>query len=100
MSRSFVINLTSISQLVESMVPSSADNVLQNGRISQSGTSTINICDVVNIVAMQHARVSDPLHPTILSLLVLKKSPYEYSLSRTQTFFGCGFKIIIEALRE
>ena len=31
------------------MVPSSADVVLQNRRISQSETSTINICDVVNI---------------------------------------------------
>ena len=28
------------------MVPSSADIVLQNRRISQSETSTINICDV------------------------------------------------------
>ena len=30
------------------MVPSSADIVLQNRRISQSEPSTINICDVVN----------------------------------------------------
>ena len=30
------------------MVPSSADIVLQNCRISQSETSTINICDIVN----------------------------------------------------
>ena len=40
------------------MVPSSAVIVLQNRRISQSETSTINICDVVNIIALQHARVS------------------------------------------
>ena len=33
------------------MVPSSADIVLQNRRISQSETSTINICDVVNTMA-------------------------------------------------
>ena len=39
------------------MVPSSADTVLQNRRISQSEISTINICDV-NIMAPQHARVS------------------------------------------
>ena len=40
------------------MVPSSADIVLQNRQISQSETSTINICDVVNTMALQHARVS------------------------------------------
>ena len=33
------------------MVPSSADIVVQNRRISQSETSTINICDVVNAMA-------------------------------------------------
>ena len=32
------------------MVPSSADIVLQNHRISQSETSTISICDVVNTI--------------------------------------------------
>ena len=40
------------------MVPSIAGIVLQNRRISQSETSTINICDVLNIMAPQHARVS------------------------------------------
>ena len=40
------------------MVPSSADIVIQNRRISQSETSTINIRDVVNTMALQHARVS------------------------------------------
>ena len=40
------------------MVPSSADIVLQNRRISESETSTINICDGVNTMALQHARVS------------------------------------------
>ena len=40
------------------MAPSSADIVLQNSRISQSETSTIHICDVINIIALQHARVS------------------------------------------
>ena len=40
------------------MVPSSADIVLQNCRIGQSETSTINICDVVNIIALQRAWVS------------------------------------------
>ena len=40
------------------MVPSSADIVFQNRRISQSETSTINICDVVNTMALQQARVS------------------------------------------
>ena len=40
------------------MVPSSADIVLQNHRISQSETSTLNIWDVVNTIALQHARVS------------------------------------------
>ena len=39
------------------MVSSSADIVLQNRQISQSETSTINICDV-NTMASQHARVS------------------------------------------
>ena len=32
------------------MVPSSANIVLQNRRISQSGTSTLSICDVVNTI--------------------------------------------------
>ena len=41
------------------MVPSSADMITQNRRISQSETRTINICDVVNIIALQHARVSN-----------------------------------------
>ena len=40
------------------MVPSSADIVLHSRQISQSERSTINICDVVNIMALQHARVS------------------------------------------
>ena len=40
------------------MVPSNADIILQNSRISQSETSMINICDVVNISALQHERVS------------------------------------------
>ena len=39
------------------MVPSSTDIVLQNSRISQSETSAINICDIVDIMALQHARV-------------------------------------------
>ena len=33
------------------MIASSADIVLQNRRINQSETSTINICDVVNTMA-------------------------------------------------
>ena len=41
------------------MVPFGADIVIQNCRISQSETSTINIvCDVVNIIALQHVRVN------------------------------------------
>ena len=40
------------------MVSPSADIVLQNRRISQSETSNLNICDMVNIIALQHARVS------------------------------------------
>ena len=39
------------------MVPPNSDIVLQNRRINHSETSTINICDVVNIIALQHARV-------------------------------------------
>ena len=50
------------------MVPSSADIVLQNRRISQSETSTINICDVVNTMALQHARVRRPLADIKMSL--------------------------------
>ena len=55
------------------MVPSSADIVLQNCRISQSETSTMNICecDVLNTTflavngAVQHTRVSgDPSYVT------------------------------------
>ena len=37
------------------MVPSSADIVLQNRRISQSETSTMNICDVVNTMTVNGA---------------------------------------------
>ena len=33
------------------MAPSNADLVLQNRRISQSETSNLNICDVVNTMA-------------------------------------------------
>ena len=40
------------------MVPSSTDIILQNRQISQSETSTINICDVVNIIALRHAQLS------------------------------------------
>ena len=36
------------------MVPSSAD-IVQNRRISQSETSTLNICDVVNTMAVNGA---------------------------------------------
>ena len=39
------------------MVPSSADILLQNRRISQSETSTINICDVVNTMAHAAAEI-------------------------------------------
>ena len=46
------------------MVPSSADSVIKNRRISQTETSTINICDAVNIIALQHARVSDDQNVT------------------------------------
>ena len=40
------------------MVPSGADIVIQNRRIGKSETSTINICDVVNTMALQQGRVS------------------------------------------
>ena len=40
------------------MVPSSADIVIQNRRISQSETNARTICDVVNITPLQRARVS------------------------------------------
>ena len=40
------------------MVPSSAYIDLRNHRISQSESSKLNICDVVNTMALHHARVS------------------------------------------
>ena len=40
------------------MVPSSADIVIQNHRISQSETSARTIRVVVNIIFLQHAQVS------------------------------------------
>ena len=49
------------------MVPPSADIVLQNRRISQSETGTINICDVVNTMAA--AAYARGLAATKMSLL-------------------------------
>ena len=66
------------------MVPSSADIVLQNRRISQSETSTINICDV-NTIALQHARVSEikmSLHQ-YFRLLLDYRDIWIYSNERT-----------------
>ena len=47
------------------MVPSSADIILQNHRISQSETSTLNIRDVVNTMALRHARVGGYQNVTV-----------------------------------
>ena len=66
--RSVLINLTRlllVSKLGESMFSSSAYIVLQNRRISQSETSTISICEVVNIIELQHVRVSGDRNVTL-----------------------------------
>ena len=69
------------------MVSSSADIVLQNCRISQSESSTINICDVVNIMALQHVRVSGYKNVTvsirIYRLLFDYRDIWIYSNERT-----------------
>ena len=63
------------------MVPSSADIVLQNSRISQSETSTINICDVVNI-ALQHSRVSGDQKVTSPVCYVIVRLPSHLDISQ------------------
>ena len=63
------------------MVPSSADIVLQNRLISQSGTSTINICDVVNTMALQHAR--SKCHGQYFRLLLDYRDIWIYPNERT-----------------
>ena len=64
------------------MAPSSADIVLQNCRISQSETSTINICDVVNIMALQHARVSGDQNVTLSVFYVIVRLPRHLNISQ------------------
>ena len=51
----FFFNQFNNSKLGGSTVQSSADIVIQNRRISQSELSTINIRDVVNIIALHSA---------------------------------------------
>ena len=53
-----------VSELGESMVPSSAEIVIKNRRISQSETSAIAIRDVVNIILLQRALVSGDKNDT------------------------------------
>ena len=53
------------------MVPSSADIILQNRRISQTETSTINICDVVNTMGHAAAEIKMSLRQYFKLLLDL-----------------------------
>ena len=64
------------------MVPSSADIVLQNRRISQSETSTINICDVVTIMALQRARDSGDENVTLTVFEVIVRLPINLDISQ------------------
>ena len=64
------------------MVPSSADIVLQNRRISQSKTGTMNICDVVNIIALQHARVTGDQNVTSPVFYVIVRLPRHLDISQ------------------
>ena len=64
------------------MVLSSADIVLQNRRIRQSETSTINICNVVNIMALQHARVSGDQNVTSSVFKVIVRLPRHLDISQ------------------
>ena len=64
------------------MVPSSADIVLQNRRISQSETSTINICDVVTIMALQRARDSGDENVTLTVFEVIVRLPSNLDISQ------------------
>ena len=64
------------------MVPSSADIVLKNLRIGQSETSTRNICDVVNTMALQHARVSGDHNVTSSVFRVIVRLPGHLDISK------------------
>ena len=56
------------------MVPSSADIVIQNRRISLSETSTINIYDVVNTMAINGRTMACALMPTNYFVVVVLPS--------------------------
>ena len=64
------------------MVPSSIDIVIQNRRISDSETSTIHVCDVVNIIALQHARVSGDQKVTSAGFYVIVRLPRHLDISQ------------------
>ena len=64
------------------MVPSSTDVVHQNRRISQSETSTINICDVVNTMAHAAAEIKMSL-PHYFRLLLDYRDIWIYPNERT-----------------
>ena len=64
------------------MVPSNADIVLQNRGIGQSETSTINICDVVHIIVLQHVRVSSDQKVTSPVFLIIVRLPRHLDISQ------------------
>ena len=75
------------------MVPSSADIVLQNRRISQSETSNLNICDVVNTMAATaragYARVSSTKMSLLQYFRLLLDYRYIWILSQ-RTNMACA----------
>ena len=63
------------------MVPSSADILIPNRRINQSKTSARTIRDVVNILSLQHARVSGDQNVTSPVLYVIARLPIHLNIS-------------------
>ena len=74
MSRSFLINLISI-KMGRIYGSVQRRHRPSKRRISQSETSTINICDIVNTMALQHGRVSGYRNVTSSVFKVIVRLP-------------------------
>ena len=78
----------------ESMVPFSADIVIQNRWISQSETSVRTICDVVNIYSLPHALVSDDQNVTSPVFLSIVRLPRYLAMNEPCRALGCDLIIL------
>ena len=72
------------------MVPSSADIVIENRRISQSKTSARTICDVVNTISLQRALVSGDQNVTASTTVTFGYIP----TNEPCRAFGCDLIIL------